>query len=190
MAFKPDQIIVHHDGVSRKGPSFAIVDEFHESQGFPLSSLGFYVGYHYWIERDGVVRQARAENELGAHAKGQNYTALGIGLAGNFNEEDPTAEQTAALGLLLSNLCARHDIPAERIFPHRKYANKSCFGSRLADDWAQQVLADFRKKDAAAEKVAEAAALAKDAAQMPPGWLARIRLAFVALCKAVLNSRG
>src|SRR3972149_3951746 len=104
MPFKPDQIVVHHDGVSRPGPSFAIVDDFHESQGFPISSLGFYVGYHYWIERDGVIRQARAENELGAHTKGQNYTALGIGLAGCFDEEDPAAEQVAALGLLLSNL--------------------------------------------------------------------------------------
>ncbi|TAK79728.1 MAG: N-acetylmuramoyl-L-alanine amidase [Betaproteobacteria bacterium] len=190
MPFKPDQIIVHHDGVSREGPSFGIVDDFHESLGFPISSLGFCVGYHYWIERDGVIRQARAENELGAHTKGQNYTALGIGMAGCFDKEDPSPEQVAALGLLLSNLCSRHDIPAERIFPHRKYANKSCYGSRLSDHWAQDVLADFRKKDAAEAKEAATATFSVSAAPLPPGWLARVTVAFVTLCKAVLNSRG
>lgn len=190
MPFKPDQIIVHHDGVSRKGPSFAIVDDFHESQGFPISSLGFYVGYHYWIERDGVIRQARAENELGAHTKGQNYTALGIGLAGCFDEEDPTAEQVAALGSLLLDLCTRHAIPSGRIFPHRKYANKSCYGSRLSDSWAREIVEQYGQKVMAAEKAEAHDQLAPPTPAKTPGWLARIVVAFIALCKAVLNTKG
>jgi len=190
MQFKPDQIVVHHDGVSREGPSFAIVDAFHESEGFPISSLGYYVGYHYWIERDGTARQARAENELGAHTRGQNYTALGIGLAGCFDTEDPTDAQVAALGELLSALCTRHAISHDRIFPHRKYANKTCYGSRLSDAWAHDVLAEHEKAAAAAAKVAPVADEPAAAVQMPPGWLARIVVAFITLCKAVLNIKG
>src|SRR3990172_5585328 len=137
MIFSPKQIIVHHDGVSRKGPSFAVVDAFHKEKHFPISKLGFFVGYHYWIERDGQVIQARHEDELGAHTQGQNYTGLGVGLAGNFDKEKPTQAQIDALGQLLSDLCNRHAIPYTKIVPHRAYAEKSCYGSLLSDTWAQ-----------------------------------------------------
>lgn len=139
MQFSPTQIIVHHDSVSRAGPSFSIVNDFHKTRGFPESSLGFFVGYHFWIERDGLVKQARAETEVGAHCKEQNYTAFGIGLAGNFDVEDPTELQVAALGELLSHLCLKYHISAQRIFPHRRYAQKTCYGSRLKDNWAALV---------------------------------------------------
>lgn len=143
MPFAPTQIIVHHDSVSREGPSFAIVNAFHKQKGFPESRLGFFVGYHFWIERDGTLRQARQENEVGAHCKGQNYSAFGIGLAGNFDAEDPTPAQIATLGELLSRLCNKYRIPAQRIFPHRRYAEKSCYGSRLKDNWAALVFLKF-----------------------------------------------
>lgn len=146
MVFTPKQIIVHHDGVSRSGPSFDIVNLFHKGQHFPLSSLGYYVGYHYWIEKDGTTRQARTDGEIGAHTLGQNYTALGIGLAGNFDVEQPTEAQVASLGALLSRLCLAHGIADDQIFPHRKYNPKTCYGNLLADTWAQGVLLTFEHK--------------------------------------------
>ena len=145
MIFKPSQVIVHHDGVSRKGPSFDIVNQYHETQRFPKSSLGFFVGYHFWIERNGLLRQARSETEIGAHAQGQNYTALGIGLAGNFDKEMPTKEQIATLGQLLSRLCFTYSIPHDRIFPHRHYASKTCYGSLLDATWAQGVFLQYEQ---------------------------------------------
>lgn len=145
MIFTPKQIIVHHDGVSRKGASFDIVNEYHRTKFFPKSSLGFYVGYHYWIERNGALRQARSDSELGAHTQGQNYTALGIGLAGNMDEELPTKEQVATLGQLLSRLCFTYSISHDCIFPHRKYAQKTCYGSKLSDAWAQGVFLQYEQ---------------------------------------------
>lgn len=136
MINRPDKIIVHHDGVSRKGPSFKIVDDYHKSREFPLSSLGFYCGYHYWIEKTGEIINARRLVEGGAHTIGQNFTSVGIGLAGNFDIEDPTPEQIAALGALLTVLLQTLGINEKSIFPHRKYANKSCYGSKLSDNWA------------------------------------------------------
>ena len=143
MEFRPNKIIVHHDGVSRAGPSFAIVNEYHRTRDFPKSSLGFYCGYHYWIERDGFVCKARGEDEEGAHTKGQNFTSIGIGLAGNFDTELPTKAQVASLGAMLSAMCTKYGISANKIFPHRKFAQKSCYGSRLADNWAALVYLRF-----------------------------------------------
>lgn len=143
MIFTPKQIIIHHDGVSRKGPSFDIINEYHQTQHFPLSALGFYVGYHFFIERDGTVIQARKEDEIGAHTLGQNYTSLGIGMAGNFDKEMPTAEQIASLGALLSRLCFTHAIAANLIFPHRHFNPKTCYGMLLSDTWGQQIFAQY-----------------------------------------------
>lgn len=150
MIFAPKQIIVHHDGVSRKGPSFHVVNEYHETLHFPKSSLGFFIGYHFWIERDGTLKQARSENEIGAHTQGQNYTALGLGLAGNFDEENPTEEQIDTLGELLSRLCLTYGIEYDHIVPHRKYTQKTCFGSRLSDTWAQGIFLQYEQARIAA----------------------------------------
>lgn len=132
----PTKIIVHHDGVSRKFPSLDVVNEYHKGRGFPLSSLGFYVGYHYWIEKDGTLTQTRYGDEEGAHCTGENRTSIGIGLAGNFDEESPTEAQEKTLGRLLVTLCDEYALSAERIYPHRAFSNKTCYGSRLSDDWA------------------------------------------------------
>ena len=132
----PTKIIVHHDGVSRAGASLKIVDDFHRGRGFPLSSLGFYVGYHYWIERDGAVTQTRKDTEEGAHCVGHNLSSIGIGLAGNFDKEVPSTEQAGTLGRLLMRLARTYKIGARNIAPHRRYATKTCYGSRLSNNFA------------------------------------------------------
>lgn len=134
----PVEIIVHHDSVTRTGPSFDIVNEYHKSKDFPISSLGFYVGYHYWIERDGTLRQARAEYEIGAHCVGENLRSIGIGLAGNFDVELPTDAQISTLGTLLTGISWRYQIPAAKIYPHRQFSTKTCYGLRLSDTWAAE----------------------------------------------------
>lgn len=135
----PKCIIVHHDGVSREGHSFDVVNEYHKSKGFPISRRGYFVGYHYWIERDGTTIQARSHDEEGAHCVGLNTSSIGIGLAGNFDVELPTAAQVEALAILLSSIRTVYSIPYAAILPHRKFADKTCFGSRLPDGWAATV---------------------------------------------------
>ena len=190
MQFQAQKIIVHHDGVSRKGPSFAIVNEYHKSIGFPISSLGYYVGYHYWIERDGKTIQARSEDEVGAHTRGQNYTSLGVGLAGNFDKELPTKEQVDALGKLLDRLCTEHTIPLGQIFPHRKYAEKTCYGSRLTNNWASVTATLYRQNAAKAAAVATQFAYRQTAAQPATGIIAALIAALKKLWKAVFPSKS
>mgnify|MGYP001559163588 CR=1 FL=1 len=152
MENKPIKIIIHHDGISREGDSFDVINAYHKEKWEFISSLGFYVGYQYIIEKTGAIRQARADNEEGAHTLGENTRSIGIMLAGNFDVDVPTWDQIEALGILLSTLSASYNIPKEQILPHRAFAGKSCFGSNLPDDWGQKVL-EYRKAKLAVSKI-------------------------------------
>lgn len=141
-----DYIIVHHTGGTDKNPledtshhTFEIVNEYHKKKWDFRSSLGFYIGYHYFIGKDGKVTQGRADNEEGAHTKGQNHH-IGICLAGNFDATDPTQEQIIAARDLLERKTVEYNIPEENIVPHRAFAKKTCYGSRLSDDWGKELI--------------------------------------------------
>jgi hypothetical protein len=149
----PVWLIIHHCGGIETDPlfdtsnqTFEQVNAWHQSNhnvnpGYP-SSLGYYIGYHYFIEKSGTVRQGRLDTDEGAHTKGMNTTSLGICLAGNFDVTLPTAVQISALKQLLSNKSKEWNIPHANIVPHRRFAQKSCYGMRLGDNWAADLLED------------------------------------------------
>lgn len=143
MVNKPKRIIVHHDGVSRKGPSLHIVNQAHKQRTFPISKLGWYVGYHWVIEKDGTFARTRYDDEIGAHTIGQNDCSIGIFLAGNFDKELPTKAQEVSLGMLLQHYTRLYNIDESEIGPHRWYSNKTCYGSKLPDHWAAVVWLTF-----------------------------------------------
>ena len=146
MRNKPVQVIVHHSAATVPNPQFDAINEWHKVREFPLSEMGWFVGYHYVIEKDGAILRARGDSEEGAHTIGQNTASLGVCLVGNFDVEMPTKAQVDSLGVLLYDLCKEYEIPDERIVPHRRYANKDCFGTKLADNYAQEVLRLYRLK--------------------------------------------
>ena len=137
----PEYLIVHHTGGTNANPlldtsnhTYEIVDTYHKSLGWE----GF--GYHYFIDKAGVLKAGRAENYHGAHTKGYNQKSVGICLAGNFDATLPTKEQTNTLAILLQALSLKYNIPREKIMPHREFTNKTCYGRRLTDDWARNLL--------------------------------------------------
>ena len=137
----PDKIIVHHTGGTDTNPladtshhTFEMVDTLHRSFGWGGC------GYHYFIEKDGRIRQGRDDKEEGAHTKGQNKTSIGICLAGNFDATLPTPEQIASLKTLLKQKVNNHLINPENIFPHRHFATKTCYGNKLSDSWARDLI--------------------------------------------------
>jgi len=134
----PKYIIVHHSAVSYdKNPDqFNATNNYHQSKGFPRSTLGYYVGYQYEIAKDGTTRQARKDTEPGAHTSQQemNYNSIGICLDGDFDNEEPTIAQIKSLDALLQSKMMEFGIPKEKVVPHRKYAPKTCWGSKLPDD--------------------------------------------------------
>ncbi len=130
----PVRIIFHHTADASKSNQFDKVNAYHKTRDFPFSRLGFYVGYHYFIERDGSIRQAREEDEIGAHDQGENLNSIGVCFAGNFDIEYPTEQQWTAYAKIIGEIRARHPIPINRIEPHRLDDATSCPGKNVPDD--------------------------------------------------------
>lgn len=152
----PKYIIVHHTGGTDADPladtssqTFEAVDAWHRVDpyvwlGYP-SSLGYAIGYHYFIDKNGKVSQGRLDTDKGTHTKGHNTKSIDICLAGNFDVTNPTWEQQAALRDLIQRKSTEYGISSERIVPHRRFASKTCYGRRLGDYWAANLLMDEPK---------------------------------------------
>lgn len=131
-------IVIHHSSIVSDKPQFDSINTYHKKKGFPRSELGFYCGYHWIIERDGEVVQARKAYEMGAHTRvlGQNYNRDGIGIcmAGNFTTQAPSSAQLDSLHKLCESLVDRFDLADESIIEHRDVKATACPGYKFADD--------------------------------------------------------
>lgn len=136
----PKELIIHHESASN---GFLAVNEWHRTAkdkwgdfmyhyGNP-SELGFWIGYHYYIDKTGKTWQGRNDTEQGAHTKGRNIGSIGICLEGNLDAEEPTIEQTIALKNLITKKMFEWDILPNAVVGHRFYANKSCPGKNLTE---------------------------------------------------------
>ena len=132
----PQRIIFHHTAINAERAQLEEVDRYHATRDFPKSKLGYYVGYHYLIERSGKVCQTRIETEIGAHDTGENLNSLGVCLAGDFRYMIPTQAQETAFAGLVKDIRSRWDIPLSRLEPHRWDDDTECPGPRVADNWA------------------------------------------------------
>lgn len=129
------RIIWHHSAYQSDALQAPLIDGWHKDRGFPISSLGFYIGYHYVIEKDGSVFQARKEDEIGAHDQGENLDSLGICFAGDFSKELPSVAQMKAAATLVRGMLYRNNISLNRIEPHRTDDQTECPGTNLPDNW-------------------------------------------------------
>lgn len=142
----PEYLIVHHSGGTDAQPlldtsnhTAKIMESYHLSKGWEG------LGYHYVIHKNGDVWKGRPEHYHAAHTVGYNNKSIGICLSGNFDATLPTKEQEKSLATLLSQLQLKYNIGMNRIIPHRKFANKSCYGNRLKDDWARNLIIQEEK---------------------------------------------
>lgn len=139
----PTKIITHH-AVSSKTHTAQDVDDWHKLRwsGFTSSIFKnkkgeFYtVGYHYVIEWDGTVVQTRDASEEGAHCIGMNTSSIGVCFMGNFDMHMPSKAQEESFVKLYNSLSNtfKNILPSDCV-PHRKYAQKSCHGALLSDDY-------------------------------------------------------
>ncbi|MEK7103276.1 MAG: peptidoglycan recognition family protein [Patescibacteria group bacterium] len=145
----PKNIIVHHTASARDTTTVKAVDRYHRDKDWgggahiAKSTKGWYVAYHYFIEATGVVTQCADDTEIRWHAAERNIDSLGICLAGWFDDghdDVPTPAQVKSLTELLKFKSKQHNIPAERIYPHRKFANKTCYGLHMGDAWAANLI--------------------------------------------------
>lgn len=140
---KPEYIIVHHSGGTDANPladtsnqTFEIIKAWHVSLGWGD------IGYNWLIEKSGKICKGRPEDQTGAHTIGYNSRSIGICVVGNFDATLPTKEQENSLADLLKDIQKRYNLSSDKIVPHRKFANKTCYGNKLKDDWASNLVRD------------------------------------------------
>lgn len=143
----PQLIVVHHtggeNGVDTSNQTAKIVEDYHLSLGWEG------MGYQFYIEKDGDIWRGRPEHYHGAHTseQGTNKKSIGICLAGNFDITLPSEAQVTSLTQLLNELKLKYNISNDNIFPHRHFTPKSCFGSKLPDDWAKKLVSGAIDKE-------------------------------------------
>ncbi|MBI1974909.1 MAG: N-acetylmuramoyl-L-alanine amidase [Parcubacteria group bacterium] len=134
-----EYIIVHQTATPRAETTFEGIKKYHLSLGWGN------IAYHYFIEADGAVRKGRSERVQGMHTKASGFNArsLGVCVAGNFDEEEPTPRQLTSLKRVLRGLAAKYKISKERIVGHLEVpgAATQCPGDTLLG-WVQ----DFREQ--------------------------------------------
>lgn len=143
----PKWIIVHHSGGTNENPlqdsSNYTVQQCnydHKIRFNFISTLGYYVGYQYFIDKHGIITQCRSDKEEGAHTIGKNRESLGICLAGNFDVTKPTEAQIETLKKIIEKKMKEYLIPIENVVPHRIFAVKTCYGKLLGDKWCQEIV--------------------------------------------------
>lgn len=123
---KPRFIIIHHGGGDW---GFEQVNKYHTDKWGFISSLGYGIGYQYFISYSGKVYQGRADNEEGAATIGYNKCSINCCLQGNMNEEEPTLAQLTALEKLVKEKKEKYNIL--KVNGHRDFSNTACPGKNL-----------------------------------------------------------
>lgn len=107
------------------------VNNSHKNRNYPRSTMGWYIGYHCFIEKDGNKIFLKRDWELGAHTYGHNEHGLGVCLAGNFKLEKPTRKQIRSLKKVINMWKSLYNIPDENVKLHWEVRPTSCPGVDL-----------------------------------------------------------
>ena len=154
----PRRVIIHHSGAS-KNQTVKSIEKYHMSWRFKGKSISEFAGRSYrkiglkveapWeglgyqlvIDYNtGIVWKGRPEHYHGAHTVGHNKDSIGICLIGNFDSIYPSEIQIKSLKIELKRIVNQYNIPLSEIVPHRKFANKTCYGKKLSDSWARDLI--------------------------------------------------
>jgi N-acetyl-anhydromuramyl-L-alanine amidase AmpD len=122
-----DKIIIHHSAsTDGKIQNWGQIRRYHvDNRGWSN------IGYHYGIELVGYdyeILVGRWENENGAHCPGQNKSALGICLVGNFELSPVPARQWQSAIKLVRQLCVNHDLTPDYVYKHSNFKATACPG--------------------------------------------------------------
>lgn len=121
-------IIVHHSALP-------LTDGPREIQALHMHDKGFAdVGYHYIVDDQGKLYEARSMSVRGAHTYAHNFGTVGICLMGNFQDIQPAAAQLLTLREQIHCLLAQYP-RIGRVAGHRDYnpGITLCPGDHLAE---------------------------------------------------------
>ena len=74
-----NKIVIHcTDSPDSSSYDIANIEIDHMARGFEPSSDGRHIGYHYVVDRHGVIHITRPENEVGVHVAGHNSGTIAV----------------------------------------------------------------------------------------------------------------
>lgn len=144
----PQWILIHGTDYqkSKMADQFSACNGWHKDRAFPLSSLGYHVGYHKMVTGERLYT-ARVDEEVGAHCnqhwngKSLNYQSLGICVGFDGDVEQMNAMEYAILQKQVWAWQDQYKIPNERVQFHRYFATeKTCPGSLFGTTWLKTLL--------------------------------------------------
>ena len=130
------RITIHHEGSAKPNNDLAPTQvaatlRLIQSQHRKRMGAGD-IGYHFIIDRSGTIWQGRDWAYQGAHTSGANSNNLGVMLLGNFEIQQPTAQQLQTLRQLTGSLTRRYGLdPRKDIYGHNDFCNTQCPGRNL-----------------------------------------------------------
>ena len=138
---RPSRITIHHTATPQ-APARTLTQKLRGLQGFSqapgaLASGGTKpawpdVPYHYYVAVDGTVGEGRDAGYVGDSNTAYDPRGhLLIVVEGNFETEQPTPAQWAALVRLAAQVAGRWDIDPATIDGHRDFAQTLCPGKNL-----------------------------------------------------------
>lgn len=124
-------IIVHHTATDRDTTKYEAINRNHKIIGYPMSAMGQYCGYQYFINGKGKITQARLDTEEGMHTRRHNSNTIGICISGSFGHEIPSEGQLKALEGLLNEKLREYGLDKSRIKGHKDFRPTACPGASL-----------------------------------------------------------
>ena len=121
---KTELIVIHHTA-SKTDLTVQEIHQMHLKQGENWKGIG----YHYYINKKGIIYRGRPEKYSGSHAIDYNSISIGVCLSGNFEEEKPNVNQITSLIELLYYLRTKYS--NTEIVGHRDLNATACPGKNL-----------------------------------------------------------
>lgn len=111
-----DHVVVHYTGTDASAHNNLVY----------FSRNAAKASAHYFVDRDGTLRQSVPESDTAWHAGKFAMNQRSVGIECVSAGEDFTEEQVATLAALVQDLMARYGIPAENVIRHYDVTGKEC----------------------------------------------------------------
>lgn len=122
-----------HDTDVKDDVQADLIDKGHEKRGYDEGFYGTHICYHFMIGKDGTVKQIRTLSERVYCTRNTeiNRQAIQIVVAGDLDNEPPTAQALEALRLLVDRLDQMYHF--EHIVMHRDASPTACPGKFMVE---------------------------------------------------------
>ena len=118
--------IIVHCSATKTNQSFSVEDirSWHKQRGWSD------IGYHFYIDLDGVLHDGRPISKIGAHVKGRNRNSIGVCFEGGYLPngdmwKSPNQEQIKTFAKLRKKLNHHFDSDL-KLSAHYEYSSKTC----------------------------------------------------------------